>query len=55
MVAFYTYSANDRNKLATLLWSQTFITEEFMQQSSLVAIGATIDTPVIEFDQKKYE
>lgn len=42
--------ANDGNKLATPLESQTAILEEFILQSNEVAVTATVDILVIEFD-----
>lgn len=50
MAAFTANVANDGNKLATPLGSQIYILEKFVLQSSKVAVDATIDTLVIEFD-----
>lgn len=55
MVSFSANTVNAGNKLVTLLGSQTSIVEKFMLQSSSVAIDATIDTLVTQFDHGKYE
>lgn len=54
MATFYADVANDGNKLATILGSQTSVVEEFCLQSGEVAVSITIDT-VIKFDQEKCE
>lgn len=55
MVALSSNVTNNGNKLANLLGSQTSVIEKFMPQSSTVAIGNTVNTLVIEFDQEKYK
>lgn len=41
---------NDENTLTTPLGSHSSLVEEFVPQSSIVAVGATVDTLVIEFN-----
>lgn len=50
MAALSVNVVNDGNNLATLLRSQTSILDEFMLQSDEVAINATVDVLMIEFD-----
>lgn len=52
LVAFSIDVANDVNKMATPLGSQTSILEEFILQSNEVVANAIVDTLVIEFNRK---
>lgn len=54
MAMFSTNTSNDGNKLTIPLGSQISLIEDLVPQFVKVAIDATNDAQVIEFDQGKY-
>lgn len=55
MTTFNFDNINYENKLATPLGSILSLIKEFIPQFSSIAVNATVDTLVIEFDYTKYE